>query len=531
LIETSEKMEYESPSQSPHLTMDERLKMLYPMVNEDETPLPRCWSTKDKYTYIGLSQSNLRVHYKGHGKTHKDASSVRAIHPIPAACGLYYFEVKIISKGRDGYMGVGLSAQGVNMNRLPGWDKQSYGYHGDDGHSFCSSGTGQPYGPTFTTGDTVGCALNLIDGSCFYTKNGIHLGVAFSDLPPGLYPTVGLQTPNEIMDANFGQEPFKFDIEGEMRELRRRTQATIEELSWPRKQGDEQAVLYNTVLTYLVHHGYSSTAESFARSVGQEAEVSRELASMRNRQHIQRLVMSGKIGEAIKAVEQLYPGLLALNQDLHFKLKVRQFIEMVSGADTLEIDASSSNNSSHSEHMETENNVTDNHNNTDTGCDNARPAVNGTSNNVNNTNGNVEGDSHSDTMEVESSSGVARDNSILNNPARLQTLINFGRSLHVFREQIEQERGQVSTNTQMLERAFSLMCYPDPWSSSVGDQLDPAGREPVCAQLNSAILESKNLPGRPPLEISVAHTSQLLKLMSHSALGACAFANMDNLLN
>ena len=102
---------------------------------------------------------------------------------------------------------------------------------------------------------------------------------------------------------------------------------------------------------------------------------------------------------------------------------------MVSGADTLEIDASSSNNSSHSEHMETENNVTDNHNNTDTGCDNARPAVNGTSNNVNNTNGNVEGDTHSDTMEVESSSGVARDNSILNNPARLQTLIKCERTL------------------------------------------------------------------------------------------------------
>ena len=107
---------------------------------------------------------------------------MRATHPIPASCGLYYFEVRIVSKGRDGYMGVGLSAQGVNMNRLPGWDKQSYGYHGDDGHSFCSSGTGQPYGPTFTTGDTVGCALNLIDGSCFYTKNGIHLGVAFSGL-------------------------------------------------------------------------------------------------------------------------------------------------------------------------------------------------------------------------------------------------------------------------------------------------------------------------------------------------------------
>lgn len=73
-------------------------------------------------------QNNIYVnnnqHYNllllGHGKTHKDAASVRATHPIPASCGLYYFEVKIVSKGRDGYMGVGLSAQGVNMNRLPG---------------------------------------------------------------------------------------------------------------------------------------------------------------------------------------------------------------------------------------------------------------------------------------------------------------------------------------------------------------------------------------------------------------------------
>lgn len=43
----------------------DRLKLLYPMVNEEETPLPRSWSTKDKYNYIGLSQNNLRVHYKG----------------------------------------------------------------------------------------------------------------------------------------------------------------------------------------------------------------------------------------------------------------------------------------------------------------------------------------------------------------------------------------------------------------------------------------------------------------------------------
>ncbi|KAJ8926993.1 hypothetical protein NQ314_020554 [Rhamnusium bicolor] len=43
----------------------DRLKGLYPAVNEDKTPLPRAWSPKEKYNYIGLSQNNLRVHYKG----------------------------------------------------------------------------------------------------------------------------------------------------------------------------------------------------------------------------------------------------------------------------------------------------------------------------------------------------------------------------------------------------------------------------------------------------------------------------------
>lgn len=59
----------------------------------------------------------------GVGKSHNDAASVRTNCPIPASCGLYYFEVKIISKGRDGYMGIGLtasSASSFKMNRLPG---------------------------------------------------------------------------------------------------------------------------------------------------------------------------------------------------------------------------------------------------------------------------------------------------------------------------------------------------------------------------------------------------------------------------
>lgn len=42
-------------------TLD-RLKELYPNVTE---PLPLCWSSTEKNNSIGLSNSNLRVHYKG----------------------------------------------------------------------------------------------------------------------------------------------------------------------------------------------------------------------------------------------------------------------------------------------------------------------------------------------------------------------------------------------------------------------------------------------------------------------------------
>ena len=34
---------------------------------------------------------------------------------------------------------------------------------------------------------------------------------------PNLYPTVGLQTPGEVVDANFGQNPFVYDIEEVMK--------------------------------------------------------------------------------------------------------------------------------------------------------------------------------------------------------------------------------------------------------------------------------------------------------------------------
>ncbi|XP_062849919.1 ran-binding protein 9 isoform X2 [Trichomycterus rosablanca] len=536
--------------------LDQRLRRLYPAVNEQETPLPKSWSPKDKFSYIGLSQNNLRVHYKGHGKTPKDAASVRATHPIPAACGVYYFEVKIISKGRDGYMGIGLSAQGVNMNRLPGWDKHSYGYHGDDGHSFCSSGTGQPYGPTFTTGDVIGCCVNLINNTCFYTKNGHSLGIAFTDLPPNLYPTVGLQTPGEVVDANFGQHPFVFDIEDYMREWRTKIQAQIERFPIGEREGEWQAMIQKMVASYLVHHSYCATAEAFAKSTDQA--VHEELASIKNRQKIQKLVLSGRMGEAIETTQQLYPSLLERNPDLLFMLKVRQFIEMVNGTDSEvrclggrspkypgspRVFSSPSHKPSSSQAYvsgSSDVGVLNGSHTQQAGISNdVEMEVDHISNGVSesSSNGFMNGSS-THGADLEDCDGEMEVESAQNkrqlcggSQAAIERMIHFGRELQSMSEHLRRERGKNSANKKMLKDAFSLLAYSDPWNSPVGYQLDSIQREPVCSTLNSAILETHNLPKQPPLAQAVGQATQCLALMARTGIGSCAFASVDDYLH
>ncbi|XP_022691543.1 ran-binding protein 9-like isoform X1 [Varroa jacobsoni] len=479
---------------------DERLRLLYPAVDESETPLPRQWSPKDKFTYIGLSLHNLRVHYKGTGKNHKDAASVRATHPIPAACGIYYFEVKIVSKGRDGdsvYMGVGLSAHGVNMNRLPGWDKQSYGYHGDDGHSFCSSGTGQPYGPTFSTGDVIGCGVNLLDNTCFYTKNGVNLGVAFQNLPANLYPTVGLQTPGEVIDANFGQLPFVFDIESVIHEARARTRVQIETFPVADSQGEFQTTLHSLVLSFLMHHGYLSTAESFAKATDQT--IDEPLESIRNRQRVRQLVLAGRIEEAINMTRQLYPGLLDSRKPcLRFQLMCRQFVEMV--ADLSENGRDNRNQNSGdaldleegAERMDIEENPR-----------------------------------YASALPVVFPATALRD-SDTRPPVTLEKIIEFGKELYELEKSLKDPDGKYK---QMLFDACALLAYSDPTQSPVAYLLCPSEREPVSAVLNSAILELLGDKRPPPLETSLNHCKRLIKLMAQSGLGASAFADVDSTLN
>ena len=75
-------------------------------------------------------------------------------------------------------IGVGFSGAKASLEKLPGWEPESWAYHGDDGKAFGCERPGKSYGPKFTTGDVIGCGVNFRVGSAFFTKNGNFIGAS-----------------------------------------------------------------------------------------------------------------------------------------------------------------------------------------------------------------------------------------------------------------------------------------------------------------------------------------------------------------
>ncbi|BDA41395.1 Ran-binding protein 9 [Coccomyxa sp. Obi] len=278
-----------------------------------------------------LEVSGQRVKYIGPGSADKDAASVRANTYVSPSQAIYYFEVQIVSKGRDGYIGVGFCTADVNMDRLPGWEPQSYGYHGDDGNAFRSDGKGKRYGPTFGTGDVIGALLNRAEHTISYFKNGIDLGTAFTDVSEEkLYPCVGMQTHEEEVLANFGDAPFKADMESMKVEAARRLEAQINQTALP-DRGKVGSVLAELIFDYLVHHSYFESAAVVARDLldGAVGVSPKDRDEVRLRAGVAEAVIAGRIDEAMSDAERVAPGVLQAHPSILFRLHCQKFMELV----------------------------------------------------------------------------------------------------------------------------------------------------------------------------------------------------------
>lgn len=141
----------------------------------------------------------------------------------------------------------------MKLHKLPGMQKNSFGYFGCSGGIFWGSDVGKNYGPPFTTDDIIGCGVNLVDREIFYTRNGKNLGQTFLGILfdeasiLALYPTVGLQTKGEIVEVNFGQSPFVYGIEKDIKKLKTIVASSISDFPLPNKHCELDATFRRSI--------------------------------------------------------------------------------------------------------------------------------------------------------------------------------------------------------------------------------------------------------------------------------------------
>jgi hypothetical protein len=89
------------------------------------------------------------------------------------------------------------------------------------------------------------------------------------------YPTIGMKKPGETLRANFGQEPFAFDIDKMVQDEKAAIQEEINRTKFTPSPAspDETQFIHQLISQYLAHDGYVETAQAFAEEIVDEARA------------------------------------------------------------------------------------------------------------------------------------------------------------------------------------------------------------------------------------------------------------------
>ncbi|RMZ76045.1 hypothetical protein DV737_g4992, partial [Chaetothyriales sp. CBS 132003] len=494
-----------------------------PKEDDQLTPLPCRWSDQDKHPGLDLSNNGLDVRYTGvDGKADMEAASVRADQPMSPACGIYYFEVTISTKNKDSAIAVGFSTAEASLERLPGWESHSWGYHGDDGKLFSGEHASKSHGPPFSAADVVGCGINFNTGQAFFTRNGTELDVGFHDLKHvRAFPTVGMKKySGTSVSVNFGQRPFVFNIDEKMAREEDAVHGEIAKFRADKLAAglDEDCLMQTLVLQYLTHDGYVETAAAFAQEVNRENQaLSRvqpaaavdvapvDTTEAGQRQKIRSAILKGDIDLAIAITDTHFRDVLRDPQHrlLLFHLKCRKWVELISRAADLR------------------------------SAEQAAAKSRRTSNGYTKGSSSAVVDDFAQDMDLDEapndSAGPSQPDSNAAHDSQYRQLMDqamtYGMELQMYYR--DEDDGEIES---ALRRIFSLVAYDNPKDSANGELLDRKGRSQVAEELNSAILVSLGRSPDAALMTMWKQTEAFLTILSDKG-GPAAFVNLRKMLN
>ncbi|KAI0063120.1 SPRY-domain-containing protein [Artomyces pyxidatus] len=496
------------------------------------------------------------------GGTVDNAGMARTNHPIPPACGIYYYEIEVLSKGQKACRCLySFTASDTRLNKLPGWEKNSWGYHGDDGFSFSAEKAGSTYGPTFGGGDIIGAGVDFSQNRAFFTKNGTLIGMVFGNVASDvqIYPSVGLRHPNEGVRVNFGHTAFKYDIDDHVQQQRDVVWSRIQQarVDWrvlePGRtaaasissaftagsafsSGDgneshdiDESFVADTkvddegreevgrlVLNYLVHHGYAKTANAFEEQLARSARTrTSDDLSPPLPVPPPPAPADGDSPMAAPASEpEPEPEPSALEQRLSVVHAVRRgdMDSALSSAETLfpailERDAGLVRIKLRCrKFVELVNAAAE-----------LKRAATGTAD------GHGGDDADVEAMDVDEGAGASPPPAKSAAEAALRAAIAYGKALRA--DYKRDPRAEVQAH---LEKTFSVVAYHFPMDvgGEVGRWAGQDARDVLAAEVNQAILESQGFPARPALERVYRQTAASLVQLGFLGVGAAVFADI-----
>ncbi|EDQ91449.1 uncharacterized protein MONBRDRAFT_31450 [Monosiga brevicollis MX1] len=300
------------------------------MMDVDVRPNLLAWSFKDRSPLLEVFANDKVIYGGQHSEAEREVAAIRTSLPIPSAEGIFYFEVSIINAGRPGLISIGLANTATpSYSSLPGKDRHSWGFRGDDGHFYEVDGTNYAYGAPYSTGDVIGCCYNSLDHSMFYTCNGVTLGDIRLDMPSTqletLYPLLAICSNGAVTETNFGAQPFKFQIDTFKATIRARLHEDI-----VRRELSPQAVssLPKLVADYLYHRGYTEALGKLSAATGITIHANVQLSQARR--DIQRHIARGEAAVAKELLQERFPITWARHPDLRLDLECQEFVELVS---------------------------------------------------------------------------------------------------------------------------------------------------------------------------------------------------------
>ena len=121
------------------------------------------WNPADKGALLTLSNGNLTVE----ANTYNAYDSVRAT--ISRSGNKWYWEILV--DNRCLWITVGVGNSSASLNDPVGTDANGWGYRSDA--KKWNNNFGPAYGNTYTTGDIIGVALDMVNGKIWFSKNNV----------------------------------------------------------------------------------------------------------------------------------------------------------------------------------------------------------------------------------------------------------------------------------------------------------------------------------------------------------------------